>query len=147
MSDAAVTVIVTGVVQVVIIAGGLLTLWVKLKYGIDTAQGAAVKAEESATKAAQKVEVVEEKLDANTSTTESVSQKTDTIVDQTNGVLTYMGNLIANIANRVDKLEDYNHIASHRVLDAINAMHLKLAAMSVSQEKPSPLNPSTGGKQ
>lgn len=53
MSDAAIASIVTGVVTVVTMVVGVITLWLKLKYNVE------------------KVEKLENKLDANTSITQS----------------------------------------------------------------------------
>lgn len=135
MSDAAITIVVAGVVQVAVITAGFLTLWVKLRYGVEEARKSAVKAEESATVAADKVQVVERKIDANTATTEAVNNKADTIVDQTNGNLDQLRSLVEKISERVNKLEDYNRDSSHRLLDAINAVHVKVAELSAIQGK------------
>ena len=135
MSDAAVTVLVSGLVQVMVLVMGFLTLWVKLKYGVEEARDAAGKAEKSAILAAAKVEDVEAKLAANTAMTDSVNIKADTIVSQTNGNIEQMAMLIKQVAERVDKLEDYNRLSSHRVLDAINTIHLKVAVLVAVQEK------------
>ncbi len=123
MSDAVVTVLVSGLVQVMVLVIGLLTLLVKLKYGVNEAK-------ESAVLAAEKTIEVEKKIDANMATTESVNLKADMIVDQTNGTLTQMGVLVTQIADRVNKLEDYNRTSSHRLFDAINNVHLRLMAVT-----------------
>ena len=128
MSDAAVTTLVFGLVQVTVIVVGFLTLWVKLKYDVKQAK-------ESAIKTAEKVGVVESKINSNTATTEDVNRKADTILEQTNGGLEKMRLLVGKIAERVDKLEDYNHESSHRLFDAINTVHLKLVAMSVMYDR------------
>lgn len=133
MSDAAITTIVSGFVQVVVLVVGFLTLWVKLKYGVE-------KAERSATAAATKAHEVEQKLDANTVTTQAVSDKADTIVSQTNGTMDQLRMIVAKIAERVDKLEEYNHTSAHRLLNAINAVHLKVAELFAGQGK-NPLAP------
>ncbi len=74
MSDAAVTVVAAGVVQVIVALVAFLTLWLKIRYGI-------VKAEEAANKA----EVVEGKIDTNTRLTRAASEvqtKTAGVVEQ-----------------------------------------------------------------
>ncbi len=74
MSDAAVTVIVSGVAQVAVALVAFLTLWIKIRYGI-------VKAEEAANKA----EVVEGKIDTNTRLTRAsadVQTKTAGVVEK-----------------------------------------------------------------
>lgn len=60
MSDAAVATIVSGVVTVVTLSIGFLTLWIKLRYGANQAE-----------KAATKAEIVENKLDINTKITKA----------------------------------------------------------------------------
>lgn len=62
MSDAAIAAIVTGVVTVATMVVGFLTLWVKLKYGVE-------KAEEAVTK----TYAVERKIDDNTVITKAAS--------------------------------------------------------------------------
>ena len=127
MSDSAVATIVAGIITVVTMVIGFLTLWVKLKY-------AGSKAEEAADKAV----IVEKKIDDNTATTKSVDAKTDTIVGQTNGVLTQMRALIDNISERVSKMEDYNRESSHRLFDVINVLALKVERLLVAQENKTP---------
>lgn len=63
MSDSAVTVLVAGLVQVTVIVSGFLTLWVKLKYGVEEAK-------KSASLAATKALDVEKKIDDNTAMTQ-----------------------------------------------------------------------------
>lgn len=138
MSDAAVAAITAALVQMTFMIVGFLTLWAKLKYGVKEAQASAKIAAESATKAADKAEVVEKKLDANTVTTNEVSTKTDTIVRQTNGTMDQVHMLIAQVASRVDKLEEYNRDSAHRLLDAINAVHMKVVAIATVQKIPIP---------
>lgn len=123
MSDAAVTTVVVGVINVVGLVIGFLTMWVKLRY-------AGNKAEE----AAEKAIVVERKLDDNTTTTDAVNAKADTIVHQTNGSMESLRALVLQLAEeakrmgeRVEKLEDHNRTSAHRVIDAVNALHLKVA--------------------
>lgn len=125
MSDAAITIIVAGLIQVSGMVVGFFTLWLKIRYS-------AGKAEEAATNA----ERVESKLDANTVTTDAVNVKTDAIAKQTDGNLERLNSLIANVVERVGKLEDYNRNSAHRVLDALNAVHLKVAELVALQPKP-----------
>lgn len=129
MSDAAIVSIVTGVVTIV-------TLWLKLQSSADAVKETASKAATRADDAAVKAEIVEKKLDANTATTEQVNDKTDTIVSQTNGTMDAIRRLVETLAERVEKLEGYNRDSTHRIGDAIQAMHLKLAELVALQPKP-----------
>ncbi len=75
MSDAAITVVVAGVVQLGVAAVAFFTLWVKLRY-------AGVKAEEAVVKAA----AVEEKIDHNTVITKTTAASVEAVKDVVNGV-------------------------------------------------------------
>lgn len=130
MSDTTITIIVAGAIQIAGMIVGFLTLRARLLY-------AGEKAEEAATKA----KVVEGKLDANTATTNLVDTKADTIVSQTNGSMEKLRGLVETIAERVVKLEDYNRDTTHRVLDSLNAVHLKVAEMVALQPKPVVVQP------
>lgn len=126
MSDAAITAITTVaacVVTVTTLVVGFLTLWLKMRYGAEKAEEAAAKAK-----------VVEAKLDANTLTTNSVDGKADTIVSQTNGAMDRIRELVARTADRVEKLEQYNHESVHRMLDVVHALGLKVERLLVVQE-------------
>ncbi len=57
VSDAAITAIVAGLAQIVVVIAGVVTLWVKLKYGADEAQKKALQ--------------VEKKIDQNTEITKA----------------------------------------------------------------------------
>lgn len=88
MSDAAVAAVVTGVVTVTTMVVGFLTLWVKLKYGVEItkeasehakkvtvkAEESVKKAEESAKKAEESVITVSNKIDRNTELTVEVKE-------------------------------------------------------------------------
>ncbi len=134
MTDAAITSLVAGIVSVATMVVGVLTLWVKLKYAGD-----------QATRAAQKAVILERKLDANTVTTNAVDGKTSTIVEQTDGVLAELRGMVVTLAGRVEKIEEYHRDSSHRVLDAVHAMHMTVASIAavhpglavVSSPKPS----------
>lgn len=134
MSDATIVTVVTGIVTVTTMVVGFLTLWLKLKYGVDKAEQAATKAEHAATKAASKAEVVEGKLDANTATTNAVDCKADTIVSQTNGTMNDLQALVSRIGERVEKLESYNHESYHRLLDVVHALSLKVERLLAANE-------------
>ena len=125
MTDGTVTVIVAGLLQITILVVGFLTLWVKLRYGAEKAAEAVIKAQ-----------LVEDKLDANSLTTSAVDAKADTIVNQTNGTMDALRDLVGRIAIRVEKLEEHNRISSHRVLDTLNALHLKVAELTALQPRP-----------
>lgn len=99
-------------------------------------KAAIIDAKKAATAAADKAAVVERKLDANTVTTEAVDAKADTIVSQTNGSLDRVRTLVDQMAERVDKLESYNHDSTHRLFNAIHAMHLKIAELVALQSRP-----------
>lgn len=131
----------TQLALIITAAIGFATLWLKVKHGTTEAKDAAEKAESAATQAAAKAEVVEQKLDDNTATTQAVNVKTDTIVQQTDGSLDAIRALVLTIAERVAKLEDYNRDSAHRVLDAVNAMHLRLAEILALCPKPVVVTP------
>src|SRR5688500_5697433 len=79
MSDATivniVTAVVTGSITITTMIIGFLTLWVKLKYGIDQAGNAAAKAEVAAGDAATAARGLEEKVDHNTTITTQAATK------------------------------------------------------------------------
>ena len=125
MSDAAITVIVAGILQLATIVAGFLTIWVKLRYGVE-------KAEEAATKA----QTVEKKIDANTAITKGgvaaavTSAKvaavaaaeakvaTDTIHEKLNGRLDKaINDAVAPVEERLHKLAEYVHERNHHLLD------------------------------
>jgi hypothetical protein len=118
VSDAAIAHTVTGLVTITTIMVGFLTLWIKLKYGF-----------EQTSSLSAKTQTVEDKIDANTQKTEQVDTKTDLLVERTNGVMDSIVSTLNHLKERVDKLEEYNHISAHRILDAINAMHLKMSTI------------------
>lgn len=64
MSDGAVSVIVSGFVQITVLVIGFLTLWIKLRHGVD-----------KATEALASSRIVEGKVDSNTELTRSVSHQ------------------------------------------------------------------------
>ena len=64
MSDAAVTILVAGLVNVVTMVVGFLTLWVKLRYGVEKADSIA-----------RKADLVETKLDHNTQVTTQAAEE------------------------------------------------------------------------
>ncbi len=99
MSDAAVFALVSGLIQITVITTGFLTLWIKLKYGVEEAKESAEKAEASAnvaevsaSNAERRSKVVEEKIDVNTKLTKvgvvaatKAASKSDEISDKLNG--------------------------------------------------------------
>lgn len=134
MSDTAVTIVVTGVVQITVLVCGFLTLWVKLKYGVQkSAENAATAATMAVTKADAHAEKLEKKLDDNTATTNTLDQKADIIVDQTNGSLTKVWMLVEAISERVSKLEDYNHDSTHRLAQSLQAIQTNVAVLLATQ--------------
>lgn len=97
-----------------------------------------------AVKAARQVAEVKSDLATNTATTKAVENKADTIVEQTNGALEHTRVLVASTAERVAKLEDYNRDSSHRMLDALNAIGLKVERlMAIEEAKQRLVTPST----
>ncbi len=76
-----------------------------------------------------KMDAVTAKLDSNTATTEAVNTKADSIVKSTDGTLDALKVLVGTMVERVAKLEEYNHQSTHRLNDAVHAMHLKLAEL------------------
>lgn len=87
MSDGAIVTVMTGVVTIVMGVIGFLTLWVKLKYGVERAD-----------EAAENAQKVEKKLDENTKITARIEQ-------QTNGPLTTR---LAKFEEKLGQLEDHN---------------------------------------
>ena len=73
MSDAAITTIVTGLVTIVTLVCGVVTLWIKLKENTKITEMGAVAATRNAITAA--------------SVAETVSKKTDLLIEQINGKL------------------------------------------------------------
>lgn len=105
MSDAAVNVLVAGVLQALLAIVGFFTLWIKVKYGTDAAKTASNRAEASATVAATKVAIVEDKIDANTVITAQTKASTEKIERQTNGAMNRHDDQIADHGNRINSLE------------------------------------------
>ncbi len=113
-----------------------VAVWIRGKAALDQIKATALKADEVAVKVEEKSSALEKKLDVNTEVTNSVNTKTDTIVNQTNGAFDEVRALVTKIAERVDKLETYNHETAHRTLDALQAIHLKLTVVqSVAEER------------
>lgn len=94
MSDAAIANIVTGIVTIVTLVIGFLTLWVKLKYGAEKAEEAAVKAD-----------IVESKIDANTKISAAAAASAQKAEHQTNGVMTALKAQITDHNSRIIALE------------------------------------------
>lgn len=94
MSDAAIATLVTGVLSLATMVIGFLTLWIKLRYGVERTEALA-----------QKTQTVEYKIDTNTALTRAgteaatenakvaataaneASRKSDNIAEKLNGVL------------------------------------------------------------
>lgn len=131
ISDASVTVIVAGLVQVVGLVIGFLTLWVKLQHGV-------AKADEAATKAA----AVEKKIDRNTTITTETKDATVAMAGNIDRKLN--GGLDVAIADAVkpiqkefethktevngklNTLTEYVHQRNHDILNAISVQSNKL---------------------
>lgn len=97
MSDAAVVTLVSGLVTVTTIVTGFLTLWIKIKYGVEKAQEAA----DTANVVEGKMNAVEGKVDENTLITERIEK-------QTNGPLTQkVAELERKFNGRVSQIEDH----------------------------------------
>ena len=96
MSDTAIASLVTGIVTVTTMIIGFLTLWVKLKYGVETAE-----------KVAKKTEIVEAKLDNNTVITKAGNMAAASAVVTATTVANAAANSIDSIASQLNgKLED-----------------------------------------
>ncbi len=139
MSDAAIATLVTGLITITTMIVGFLTMWVKFRYGHEQIEEglAANRAEtRNGNDRAEK-----HALRAESTATEVKATAHDTkeaVVGKLNGGIDAA--IAANLAPmqvRLDRLEEYNRTSSHRLFDAINAIHLKLLAMSLPVEKPS----------
>lgn len=94
MSDAAITTLAAAAVQIVVLIIGLLTLWIKVKYGADRANDAAKKADE-----------VEQKVDENTAISTLAKDSAAKAEHQTNGALSKFRDTVADHGNRLTSLE------------------------------------------
>ena len=162
MSDAAVSSLVYAIITIVGMIVGFLTLWVKLKYGVAKAEEAATKATvvenkldentrltkdgttAAATAAARAETAATGAITAAVSASQENAEKLHIlhkIEEQTNGAAESLRALVAALADRVKKLEEYNRDSAHRVLDAVNAMHLKLMELVGLFPRPVPLQP------
>lgn len=134
MSDAAITSIVTGAVTVVTIVVTFLTLWVKLRYGVE-----------------EKANRVEKKLDNNTTITATAARKADSntsniiaataAVDRIDKKLN--GGIDASInqaidpikaqlddhAKKIEALDNYAHKRNHDILTVLQAQSNKLESV------------------
>ena len=97
MSDAAVASIVTGIVTVLTMVMGFLTLWIKLRYGVGKAEEAVVK-----------VKAVESKIDENTHLTmtgaEKINQNAREAADAASLVARDAASAAAMVANELSQL-------------------------------------------
>ena len=126
MSDAAVSIVVTGVITLTTMVIGFLTLWIKLRYGVGKVEEVSVKADEAAVKAAEAVVVakgVEAKIDDNTAKTEAVSGKT------TITAFIALEESVKTLTERVDKLEEYTHSTARQLLDSLSDVNLKVTTV------------------
>ena len=144
VSDAAITVIMAGVIQVVVLVVGFLTMWVKLRYANEQAEAAAANAELAAVKA----KAVEDKIDDNTKITKESAaaavQRADTAVvaatttkaavdvigKKLNGgideaITTAVTPLHAAVAN----LERYVHDRNHDLLTSLQLQSNRIEAI------------------
>lgn len=138
MSDSAVATIVAGSITIATMVIGFLTLWVKLRYGVE-------KAEEVARKTA----AVEVKLDNNTSLTkegtkaaadnaatavktaseakEAAVQSARMITDKLNGGLDkILSAMITPVREMLAQHMEYVHLRNHDILNALNPLSTKL---------------------
>ena len=102
MSDAAVTSIVTGVITIASMLIGFMTLWVKVRYGIDKAEAASV---EATKQAIVKATDVEKKIDNNTVISTSARDAAVKAEEQTNGMMSRYEEQLANHHTRITVLE------------------------------------------
>lgn len=147
MSDATIAVIVSGAVQLAVAGLGFLTLWVKLRYGV----------EEKAKELKTKTDLVGRKIDDNTTitveanqaavssaqTAASVASAAKTAVDRIDRKLN--GGIDSSIreatdpihavlkqhTGRIEELTDYVHKRNHEVLNALQTQANKVEAVLV----------------
>lgn len=138
MSDAAIANIVTGVVTVVISVVGFLTLWIKLRYGVE-----------------EKTKTIDEKIDNNTtitmqaSSTAILNSKTavaaavdttaavDRIDRKLNGgidaaimqAIDPIHKALEQYKTKVEKLDAYVHQRNHDLLTALQIQNNKLESI------------------
>ncbi len=93
MSDSAITTIASSIVTVILGLIGFATLWLKIRYGTEQAEKAAVKAEVAVAQAA----VVEAKIDNNTVISTQAKDAAQNAERQTNGVMTGYDSHITNL--------------------------------------------------
>jgi hypothetical protein len=131
MSDAAVTAVVAGAVNIVGMVVGFLTLWMKVKYGAEKAATAATRAEAAVTKAEAAEETLGKKIDDNTKITQAgadaVARKLNGGLDQALAEATApINQRLTRNEEKIGDLADYHHKAKHDLADAINALNLKV---------------------
>ncbi len=98
MSDSAITTIASSIVTVILGLIGFATLWLKIKYGTEQAEKAAVKAEIAVAQAV----VVEKKIDNNTVISTEAKHAAQNAERQTNGVMTGYDSHIASLVERTE---------------------------------------------
>lgn len=118
MSDAAVTVIVAGVIQVTVLIVGLLKMQLQLKHG------------------AERTEAVQEKVEENTVITSRIDERTngatDALHDRIKKLETELGSshdCILKLTDKFTELETYSHKAKHALANELNAINLKIERM------------------
>jgi hypothetical protein len=124
MSDAAVTAVVAGAVNIVGMVIGFLTLWMKVKYGAEKAAAAVTKAE-----AAE--ETLGRKIDDNTKITQAgadaVARKLNGGLDQALAEATApINERLAQNEQKIAELADYHHKAKHDLANALDKLSLKV---------------------
>ncbi len=140
LSDTAITTIVTGLVTIVTMLCGVLTLWLKARDNsrkIDDNTAATIAGTAAAANNA--------KLAATTAAeAKTTARETkEAVVSKLNGGIdSAIAASLAPMMIRLDKLEEYNRTSSHRLFDAINAIHLRLvAATALKSDLPSDREP------
>jgi len=155
LSDAAIANLVTGLVTIGGMVVGFLTLWVKLKYGVEQAE-----------EAARKTQAVEHKIDTNTRLTQSgadqatktaaiaaetAAQTKDAVedmaasiskklnggldaaisqaVDPVKAVLNDHGQTVQALEAKFDDLTRYVHQRNHDILNAMQTLTNQIAAL------------------
>ncbi len=128
MSEGAITTIVTGAVTIATLICGVITLW--LKSGVNARK---IDENTAATVAGADAATSNAKLAATTAAeAKTTARETkEAVVGKLNGGIDAAIALSLNpVLIRLDKLEEYNRSSSHRLFDAINAVHLKLMTVT-----------------
>lgn len=128
MSDAAIANVVTGLVTITTLIIGFLTLWVKLKYGVEKAEETVKKTEALA----QKTESVAIKIDANTEATLAGNQAAATNARHAATAASHAATVVAEVKESINK--KLNGGMDHAIDAAIKPIRDALADHIVQYE-------------